>query len=85
MNLKSIEQYIDEGWQLALNTDGPNERRFSIFLFGNELFPRELVGEGSTFQEMLEDLDDCEKEFRGTKNTYLKSRRISQLKEEITE
>lgn len=69
--MKGIEDFIADGWEMTMQgSSDTTSKKFHVFLFGHKTFTWELVGEGNTYDEMMVDLIDCEKEFM---ETYLLS------------
>lgn len=69
--MKGIEDFVADGWEMTMQVySDTTSKKFHVFLFGHKTFNWELVGEGNTYDEMMVDLIDCEKEFM---ETYLLS------------
>lgn len=69
--MKGIEDFIADGWEMTMQgSSNTTSKKFHVFLFGHQRFNWDLVGEGNTYDEMMVDLIDCEKEFM---ETYLLS------------
>ncbi|EPH96029.1 hypothetical protein D922_00997 [Enterococcus faecalis 06-MB-DW-09] len=69
--MKGIEDFIADGWEMAMQgSSNTTSKKYNVFLFGHQTFNWDLVGEGNTYDEMMVDLIDCEKEFM---ETYLLS------------
>lgn len=61
---KELGQYVSEGWQMTIGiTRQPSQTKYEAFLFGHPEKEGELVGEGRSVEEMLADLQECEKEY----------------------
>lgn len=69
--MKGIEDFVKDGWEMTMQVSrDTTSKKYNVFLFGHQTFNWELVGEGNTYDEMMVDLIDCEKEFM---ETYLLS------------
>lgn len=69
--MKGIEDFVTDGWEISMQVSRDTaSKKFHVFLLGHKTFNWELVGEGNTYDEMMVDLIDCEKEFM---ETYLLS------------
>ncbi|AMG51593.1 hypothetical protein D932_02471 [Enterococcus casseliflavus 14-MB-W-14] len=69
--MKRIEDFVKDGWEVSMQVSkNTASKKYNVFLFGHQTFNWELVGEGNTYDEMMVDLIDCEKEFM---ETYLLS------------